>query len=80
KHHQVFDTLKNHLISDSILQHLDFSQPFYLHTDASSSELGAVLSQLNNDHKEYIIAYTNRSLNDAEQNYSTTNLECLAVV
>ncbi|CAG8546312.1 10108_t:CDS:2 [Cetraspora pellucida] len=66
KHQQVFDTLKNHLISDPILQHLDFNRPFYLHTDASISELVAVLSQLNNDYKEYVIAYASRSLNEAE--------------
>ena len=80
KHQQVFETLKNHLISDPILQHPDYSRPFYLHTDASTSGLGAVLSQLNDDHKEYVIAYASRSLNEAEQNYPTTNLECLAIV
>ncbi|CAG8782352.1 2301_t:CDS:1, partial [Cetraspora pellucida] len=41
--------------------------------------LEAVLLQLNNNYKEYIIAYTSRSLNDAEQNYPTTDLECLAI-
>ncbi|CAG8698419.1 18262_t:CDS:1, partial [Cetraspora pellucida] len=80
KHQQVFDTLKNHLISDSIFQYSDFSRPFYLHTDASTSGLGAVLSQLNNNYKEYIIAYASRSLNNAKNNYPTTDLECLAIV
>ena len=37
-------SLKQHLITSSILQYPKFDQPFYMHTDASG--LGAVLSQL----------------------------------
>ncbi|CAG8715608.1 5505_t:CDS:1, partial [Cetraspora pellucida] len=41
QHQQVFDTLRSHLISDLILQHTNFNQPFYLYTNASISELRA---------------------------------------
>jgi hypothetical protein len=50
-----------------------------LFTDSSGTGLGAVLSQ-ERDRKEVVIAYTSRSLNQAEKNYGITDQECLAVV
>ena len=39
-----------------------------------------VLSQLDNERKERVIAYASRSLNSTKQNYLITELECLAII
>ena len=78
---KAFELLKHHLITAPILQHPKYDKPFYLHTDASSFGLGAVLAQKDEENKrEFAIAYASRSLNTAEKNYSATDLECLAVI
>lgn len=74
-----FEKFKNILISEPLLKYPDFNQEFVLTTDASNFALGAVLSQgpIGND---LPIAYASRTLNNSEQNYSTTEKELLAIV
>ena len=67
------------LIQAPILSYPDFTKPFIIYTDASGTELGAVLSQVK-EGKECVISYASRSLNSAEKNYTVTDQECLAVV
>jgi Reverse transcriptase (RNA-dependent DNA polymerase). len=74
-----FQTLKQHLITAPVLACPDFGRPFTLQTDASEYGLGAVLTQ-EIDHKERVIAYASRTLNNAEKNYSVTEKECLAII
>ena len=50
---------------------------FVLDTDAS---IGAVLSRLQLNDTERVIAYGSRSLNEQEKNYCSTRLEMLALV
>ena len=52
---------------------------FILQTDASTTGLAYILSQIQNG-SEKVIAYGGRSLNKAEKNYSITEMEALAVV
>lgn len=70
-----FRSIKEQLISSPVLTCPDFSKTFTLHCDASSYGLGAVLTQ-----EDGVIAYASRSLTKAERKYSTTELECLAVL
>lgn len=74
-----FNFLKSCLSSAPILSCPNFKLPFFVQTDASAYGLGAVLSQQDED-GEHVICYISRSLSRAEQKYSTTERECLAVI
>ena len=74
-----FNNLKTALMTKPILQYPDFSKPFNLTTHASGYAIGGVLSQ-GPIGKDLPIAYASRLLNSAEQNYSTIEKECLAIV
>jgi hypothetical protein len=76
---KAFDTLKYALTHAPILVYPNYSQPFILTTDASNYATWAILSQIH-DKKEVVIAYGGRKLSQAEQTYTTTERECLAVI
>ena len=65
----LFEALKKLCSESPVLAYADYSKPFVLHTDASTTGLGAVLYQKQSDGKERVITYASQSLNHAEQNY-----------
>nr|CAI5854469.1 unnamed protein product [Callosobruchus analis] len=71
--------LKQSLVSAPVLTCPDFTQPFFVETDASSYGLGVVLTQRQNG-QEKVICYLSRSLTKAERKYSVTEKELLAVL
>ena len=73
-----FDALITHLTNPPVLAFADYAQPFILHTDASSSGLGAVLYQMQDGTKR-VIAYESRSLRQGEKNYPAHKLKFLAL-
>ena len=77
---EAFQLLKEKLTTAPILVYPNFEKKFRLYTDASGQALGAVLQQEGDDKKEHVIAYASKSLTKAEQNYSTTELESLAII
>ena len=45
EHQKAFDTMKRIISKETLLAYPDFSKPFIIHTDASHTQLGAVISQ-----------------------------------
>ncbi|XP_022019252.1 uncharacterized protein LOC110919288 [Helianthus annuus] len=74
-----FEFLKEKLVSAPILVSPDWSLPFELMCDASDYAVGAVLGQRREKHF-HPIYYASKTLNDAQENYTTTEKELLAVV
>jgi hypothetical protein len=73
--------LKNNLVTAPIVAHPDHNKPFLLHMDTSNVGLGAaVLEQLDENNQEHPIVYLLKTLNPAEKNYTSTEMECLATV
>ena len=75
-----FKMLKEKITSSPVLRIPDLSKPFKLYTDASGLQIGAVLTQVDEEGNEYVVAYASRPLRGAELHYGITEKECLAVV
>ncbi|RDX92983.1 Retrovirus-related Pol polyprotein, partial [Mucuna pruriens] len=78
---EAFQQLKNRLTSAPILQAPNWDLPFELMCDASNSALGAVLGQRAGvGQLVHVIAYASRTMDPAQQNYTKTEKELLAIV
>ena len=75
-----FNEVKKLIKDAATLAFPDFSRTFRVQTDASNVGIGAVLLQQDHTDEWRPIAYISRALTNAEQNYSTTEKEFLAVV
>ncbi|KAL4363151.1 hypothetical protein GQ457_04G015650 [Hibiscus cannabinus] len=76
---QVFNLLKQKLVSAPIVEPPDWTLPFELMCDASDYAVGAVLGQ-RKGRIFHPIYYASKTLNDAQVNYTTTEKELLAVI
>ena len=76
---EAFEKMKDKLCSTPVLAYPNFELPFILTTDASKVAVAAVLSQVQ-DGAERPLAYASRQLNGAEQAYSASEVEMLALV
>ncbi|GKF09589.1 reverse transcriptase domain-containing protein, partial [Tanacetum coccineum] len=74
-----FNTLKKKLTEAPILITPDWDFPFELMCDASDFAIGAVLGQRKNKHF-LPIHYANKTMTEAQLNYTTTEKELLAIV
>ncbi|GJT25885.1 reverse transcriptase domain-containing protein [Tanacetum coccineum] len=79
KINQAFDTLKHELTQAPIMIKPDWSLPFEIICDASDYAVGAVLGQRVDKHLKPI-HYATKTMNKAQENYTTTEKDLLAVV
>ena len=74
-HQKAFDAVKTTIAKDVVLAYPDYNQVFEVFTDASSTQLGSVITQNNRP-----LAFFSRKLSDTQQKYSVTEIELLAIV
>ncbi len=74
-HQRAFDHVKATIAKDVVAAYPDYSKVFQIYTDASSKQLGAVITQDNRP-----IALFSWKLSDAQRKYSITKIELLAIV
>ncbi len=71
----MFDNIKAAITKESVLSYPDFSKPFEIYTDASATQLGAVIAQDNSS-----IVFFSRKLSKMQHKHSVTEIELLAIV
>jgi len=76
---KAFESIKDKLCTAPVLAYPKFVLPFILTTDASQVPVAAILSQVQNG-VERPIAYARRQMNRAEQSYTASKIEMLALV
>jgi len=72
--------LKAGLVATPILRRPIRGRPFQLHTNWSMLGLGVMLTQCDDEGKEFVVAYVSFSNNATESCYSSYKEECLATV
>ena len=74
-HQTTFKHIKTANAKDNDLAFPDYSQGFEIYTDSSKFQLGAIITQNNRP-----LVFFSRKLNTAQQKYSVTKQELLAIV
>ena len=75
EHTVAFETMKKIVSKETLLTYPNFTLPFEIYTDASKTQLGAVICQ-----NQKPVAFYSRKLNPAQTRYTTTERELLAIV
>ena len=74
-HQKAFDDVKATIAKEVVLAYPDFDKVFEIYTDASTKQLGSVITQSNRP-----LAFFSRELSVQQQKYSVTEIELLAIV
>jgi hypothetical protein len=74
-HPQAFDNAKATIAKEVVLAYPDFTKPFEIFADASTMQLGAMITQGNRP-----IVFFSRKLSVVQTKYSVTKIELLAIV
>lgn len=75
---EAFELIIQKLTSAPVLGFADWRLPYVVHTDASTTGLGAVLYQVQ-EGQPRVVAYASRGLSRSEKNYPAHKLEFLAL-
>jgi transposase InsO family protein len=75
-----FETLRDAIIQTPVIAMFDPNKQCSVFTDASKIGIGAILTQKDEQNHDKVIAYYSKRLNSTQENYSASELECLAVV
>ena len=80
EHQKIVEGVVEYLKSPEVIAFPDFTQPFFIHCDASNTGLGGVLYQ-KQEEKLRVISFASRTLSPAERNYHlhSGKLEFLAL-
>jgi hypothetical protein len=74
-HQQAFDIVKTTIAKEVVLAYPDFTKPFEIYTDASTMQLGAVITQ-----GVRLIPFFSRKLSMTQTKHSVTKIKLLAIV
>ncbi len=74
-HQEALHNVNAAIAIETVLAYPDFLKPFEIYTDASSMQLGAMITQDNMP-----IAFFSRKLSEMQHKYSVTEIELLAIV
>lgn len=75
EHQEAFESIKKVIARDVVLAYPSFGDEFVIYTDASTRQLGGVITQNNRP-----IAFFSRKLTAAQTRYTVTELELLSIV
>ncbi|QRW21776.1 Retrotransposable element Tf2 protein [Rhizoctonia solani] len=77
---EAFKGLKEAITNTLVLCHANPTKPYFLETDTSSTALGSILSQCQEDGCLHPLGFLLESFKGAKQNYNTHNKELLAII
>ena len=72
---EAFASLKTAITEAPILVSPDWEKPFRGHVDASQTAVGGMLTQLDENGRDRVIAFFSKQLSDAEANYTANDRE-----
>ena len=79
-HQKAFQSLKDQILRPPILVHPNYDQSFCLWTDASSTGIGGVLTQVDPEGFYRLIQFFSQKLTEGQQKWSTYEREMFAVL
>ncbi|QRW17561.1 Retrotransposable element Tf2 protein [Rhizoctonia solani] len=80
KEQEAFQGLKDAITNTPVLCHANPTKPYFLETDASSTAMGSILSQRQEDRCLHPLGLLSELFKGAKQNYNTHDKELLAII